>query len=298
MSEFEELEEVLHLWAELYKMKLQRKFDMIPEDSEKLVKAKSDYESKQQALMEKREKRQKSAEEILEEYKNPPKGSVSISEEEAFYQSWLLTRLKQQNSYFDIDKLVERWKEHEIIKENDMERLIQGVESQEEKGLTASPKARGRIVASYIVNLSKNQNKFCSNNEQVMEKFRSIYPRAATSDPTLRYVEVKNPMYKYIIDQERTTTSGRVPLLYACVKPWEKENEDEWEKFLLKNHEHSFGWRITGCLKTYCPLHEKNRRRRSVTHRNNASFELDSAPTVITVRPDDKNPLTSSNNSH
>ena len=141
-----------------------------------------------------------------------------------------------------------------------MKRLKRSVYSHLDDGFINSPEVRGRIVASYIIALFKHQNEFCLSLEQVLEKFRSIYPRGPTSDPTLRYVEVDNPMYKYILDVEGQTCSGeevRVPLLYTCVKPWKEANDNEWEDFLVSTHKHSWGWKITGCLKSYCPLNEK-----------------------------------------
>jgi hypothetical protein len=271
--EFKELQRVLHFWAEWNKLNMKKDFKMILEDSEELKKARTEYESKRDKLSEKRQNRMKDAKKALEKYEVPSDESVSSADVNiALYQSWLLTRLKQQESYFDIDELVKRW-EDENVKE-EIKRLTQSVTSQLDDGFIDSPEVRGRIVASYIIDLYTNQNKFCLTLEQVMEKFKSIYPRAATSDPTLRYVEVHNPLYKYIINDDGRTPSGgevRVPLLYTCVKPWEKANDDSWETFLLHNHKHSWGWRITGCLKSYCPLTPTNRRQHQ------------SASTIVTV---------------
>ena len=263
MAEFKELERVLHFWAEWYKLKMKKDFKMIPDDSEDLARAKNKYETKRKGLLEKREKRKNDTDEVLEKYKNRTSESVSSAEiGEALFLSWLLTRLQQQESYFDIDNLVKRWEKDEVKEE--IKRLKQSVYSHLDDGFINSPEVRGRIVASYIIALFKNQNEFCLSLEQVLEKFRSIYPRVSTSDPTLRYVEVDNPMYKYILDVEGQTSSGeeiRVPLLYTCVKPWKEANDNEWESFLVNTHKHSWGWKITGCLKSYCPLNESHRKR-------------------------------------
>ena len=262
--EFKELERVLHFWAEWYKLKMKKEFKMIPHDSKDLTKAKNKYETKRKSILEKREKRKNDTDEVLQKYKNPTSESVSSAEMgEALYLSWLLARLQQQESYFDIDKLVEKWEKDEVKEE--MKRLKQSVYSHLDDGFINSPEVRGRIVASYIIALFKNQNEFCLSLEQVLEKFRSIYPRISTSDPTLRYVEVDNPMYQYILDVEGQTSSGEevtVPLLYTCVKPWKEANDNEWENFLVNTHNHSWGWKITGCLKSYCPLNETYRQRR------------------------------------
>jgi hypothetical protein len=284
IKEFKELERVLHFWAEWYKLNKKKDLKMMLENSEeltKLTKARTEYESKMRKLLEKREERKKDANEVLEKYENPTHESVSSADvNEALYQSWLLTRLEQQKSYFNIDGIVKSWEEDENAKE-EIKRLKQSVYSELDEGFTDSPQVRGRIVASYIVALYRRQNEFCVTQQQVMEKFRSIYPRVSTSDPTLRYVEVDNPMYQHIIHGQ--TPSGgdvSVPLLYSCVKPWEKVNDDDWEEFLVNNHKHSWGWKITGCLKSYCPLNEEYRKK-TPANRHQPASRCHSAPAVV-----------------
>ena len=259
--EFKELERVLYFWAEWYKLDAKKDFTSLLGHSKNIAKdkARNEYEKRMKELAEKRNKRMKDAKDVVDKYKNPKEESFSSAVvNEALYQSWLLTRLEQQSSYFDLDNLVQRWEKDENIKK-EIKKLKQSIDPQLENGFVDSPEVRGRIVASYIMDLYKKQNEFCQSLEQVMEKFRSIFPRTATSDPTLRYVEPDNPMYQHIIDNGGQTSTGdpQIPLLYTCAKQWKSEDEKKWEDYLLENHEHSWGWRITGCLKSYCPLERR-----------------------------------------
>ena len=259
--EFKELERVLYFWAEWYKLDAKKDFTSLLGDSKNIAKdkARNEYEKRMKELAEKRNKRMKDAKDVVDKYKNPKEESFSSAVvNEALYQSWLLTRLEQQSSYFDLDNLVQRWEKDENIKK-EIKKLKQSIDPQLENGFVDSPEVRGRIVVSYIMDLYKKQNEFCQTLEQVMEKFQSIFPRTATSDPTLRYVEPDNPMYQHIIDNGGQTSTGdpQIPLLYTCAKQWKSEDEKKWEDYLLENHEHSWGWRITGCLKSYCPLERR-----------------------------------------
>ena len=259
--EFKELERVLYFWAEWYKLDVKKDFTSLLGHSKNIAKdkARNEYEKRMKELAEKRNKRMKDAKDVVDKYKNPKEESFSSAVvNEALYQSWLLTRLEQQSSYFDLDNLVQRWEKDENIKK-EIKKLKQSIDPQLENGFVDSPEVRGRIVVSYIMDLYKKQNEFCQTLEQVMEKFQSIFPRTATSDPTLRYVEPDNPMYQHIIDNGGQTSTGdpQIPLLYTCAKQWKSEDEKKWEDYLLENHEHSWGWRITGCLKSYCPLERR-----------------------------------------
>ena len=268
ITEFKELERVLYFWAEWYKLDAKKGVLNFPVDSDELAKAKTEYENKMKKLSEKREPRMKNAKENVEKYKNPTEESFSSADvSEALYQSWLLTRLEQQSSYFDINELVKRWENDESIKD-EVKKLKQSVDPQLDNGIVDSPEVRGRIVASYIINLYRKQNEFCQTLEQVMEKFRSIFPRTATSDPTLRYIEPDNPMYQHVIDSCGQTSSGdpQLPLLYSCSKKWESDDDKKWKDFVIKNHEHSWAWRLTGCLKPHCPLEEEEEKRKKGTY--------------------------------
>ena len=156
-----------------------------------------------------------------------------------------------------MDELLQRWE----FSKDDQEKLkvlSANLLSHIEEGLTDTPELRGKIVAAYIIHLYREKNPHFLHAEQIIDKFKSIYPRAATSKPSKRYVNVEDVMYKHIFEKYRNSEAAEkgVPATHLVVQDaeWSEEDEKMWQAAVRRKNESSGTWWTFCCTRGYSEL--------------------------------------------
>ena len=123
----------------------------------------------------------------------------------------VLMKLKEQKEEFAINKAIKRWNADDEG-QVEVRKLGNKLLAQAEEGRADTPEMRGKFVAAYIIELYRQRRKEYLHSQHVLDKFADIYPRAASSNPCQRYVDVGDETYNTIFTDYKKVVKADQPL--------------------------------------------------------------------------------------
>ena len=239
-EEYKKLETTLSNWAE-YKNLLRKS-----ENSERLTRPDDDViaEARQKYEKSMQDQENRIAEErgkLDELIRDGSKDDLGEDERKATLQSIVeksreLERLVAQGDQFAFEKILERSRRDVTAGDKKSKRkkqLGRFLLSHVDDSFEDTPHMRGKIAAAYLIQLFKEKKEHFRYSREIVQKFESMYPRAATSRPTQKYVNTEDVMYQHIFDEysklRGARESGELPT-EAIVKGvrWNEAMEEDW----------------------------------------------------------------------